>query len=823
MRELLSDIRHATLAFRRMPGFTYAAVLSLAIGVGVNTAIYSVVSALLLRPLPYADADRLAILWNRSPGLGIAEDWFSTAQYFDIKNSAQSFEHVAIAIGGNYNLRDDGGEPERLGTIRVSSGLLPMLGVEPALGRLFVADDDVPGQPGVALLGHATWQRRYGSDPTVVGRRIELNGAPHSIIGVLPASFSLRREVLPTLGGARDADVMISLPLAADATTVRTAEDYNVLAKLKRGVTLEQAQAEMDALTARLRQEHPEVYPSNGGLTFDVVPLRDQVVGNVRWSLVVVIGSVLCVLLIACANVANLLLSRGVARQREMAVRAAIGASRARIVRQLLTESMLLSLAGGVLALVLATVTLEWIRSLGAASVPRIHEIAIDSGVLLFTLLTSMVSGLVFGAAPAWRLATVDLNSHLKDAGRGSAPADSVWAGGANLRRLLVVAEVALSVVLLIAAGLLIRSFTRLQEVPPGFNPSNVLTLELTMMGRKYNDTTAVLNAYREVWERLPAIGGVREAGGVSSLPLSQMFAWGPITVEGRMPAAGEEFINVDIRMVGGQYFRAMEIPLLAGRQFEEHDTRDTMRVAIIDDRMARELWPDEDPIGKRVRTGGLNSTAPWITVVGVVGRVKQYALDTDARMAMYLSHSQYPTRAMNLVLKSDSAPSQLTGSVRELLRTLDPDLPMFNVRTMAERVSESLAQRRFAMHLLTLFAVIALVLATIGIYGVMSYLVSQSTRELGIRLALGATAGNVVWLVGRHSALMAVSGVAIGVAVALAMTRFMQSLLFETHTMDPFTFVAIAALLLVVALLAGLIPARRAAAIDPLRSLRAE
>jgi predicted permease len=823
MRELLFDIRHAIVAFRRTPGFTLAAVLSLAIGVGVNTSIYSVASALLLHPLPYADADRLTILWNRSPGLGITEDWFSTAQYFDIKNNATSFEHVAVAIGGNYNLREDGGEPERIGTVRVSSDLLPMLGVEPVLGRLFVKEDDIVGSPGVAMLGYATWVRRYGSDPAVLGRRVELNGVPYEIIGVLPASFSLRREVLPTLGGARDADIMVPLPLGAEAPTVRTAEDYNILAKLRRGVTVQQAQAEMDALTARLRQQHPEFYPPNGGLTFGVVPLQEQVVGDVRWSLLVLMGSVGCVLLIACANVANLLLSRGIGRQREMAVRTALGASLARVVAQLLTESVLLALAGAVLAMVFAAASLDWIRTLGAASVPRVHEIAINENVLVFTLAIAVLAGLIFGAAPAWRLARVAPNVHLKDAGRGTAGNDSVWAGGGNLRRLLVVAEVALSVVLLIAAGLLIRSFARLQDVPPGFNPANVLTLELTMTGRKYNDGTAVLNAYQELWERLPGIAGVQRAGGVSSLPLSQMFAWGPITVEGRVPPAGEEFINVDMRMVGGQYFQAMEIPLMAGRWFDVQDTREKPRVAVIDERMARELWPDEDPIGKRVRTGGLNSTTPWITVIGVVGRVKQYTLDSDSRMAMYLPHAQYPTRAMNLVLKSAESPEQLTGAVRDMLRTFDPDLPMFNVRTMNERLGESLAQRRFAVQLLALFAAIALVLATIGIYGVISYLVSQGTRELGIRLALGATPRNVIWLVGRHTALIAFAGVTIGVGVAMAMTRFLHSLLFEISALDPVTFVGIALFLLGVALLAGLVPARRAARIDPLRSLRTE
>jgi predicted permease len=810
-------------SFARTPAFTAAAVLSLAIGVGVNTSIYSVASALLLHPLPYADADRLTILWNRSPGLGITEDWFSTAQYFDIKGGQQSFEQVAVAIGGNYNLTGDGGEPQRLGTIRVSSNLLPMLGVQPLIGRFFVPADDHAGVPGTAVLGHGTWLRRYGGDPKVIGRKLVLNGQPFEVIGVLPSSFSLPREVLPTLGGAEDAEIIVPLPLAADAPTIRIAEDYNILAKLKSGVSTQQAQAELDALTARLRGDHPAVYPPNSGLTFSVVPLQEQVVGDVRRSLLVLAGSVAFVLLIACANVANLLLSRGVARQKEMAVRAALGAGRIRILAQLLAESMVLALLGGSVAVALAFTSLEWIRALGASSVPRIDEIAMNSEVLFFTLVVSLGAGVLFGLVPAWRLSRVDLHLTLKDAGRGSAGEASVWAGGGNLRRLLVMTEVALSVVLLIGAGLLIRSFARLQDVPPGFNPSRVLTLELTMTGRKYNDAQAVLEAYRQLWERLRVLPGVTASGGVSSLPLSQMFAWGPITVEGRTPPAGEEFVNVDIRVVGGEYFRAMEIPLVTGRLFAETDTRDNPRVTIIDQRMAEELWPGQDPIGKRIRRGGLSSTTPWITVVGVAGRVKQYTLDAESRIAMYLPHTQNPTRAMNIVLKSDVAPATLTAAVRDVLRGFDPDLPMYNVRTMDARVAESLARRRFAMQLLTLFAAVALGLATIGIYGVMAYLVSQGRRELGIRVALGATPRTILSLIARQTAIIAVVGVSIGIAAALALSRFMQSLLFEVDPADPLTFVVIGLFLGAVAMLAGYLPARRASRIDPIVALRAE
>ena len=663
--------------------------------------------------------------------------------------------------------------------------------------------------------------RRYGGDPTVVGRKLILNGLPYEVVGVLPSSFSLPREVLPTLGGAEDAEIMIPLPLAADAPTIRTAEDYNIVAKLKPGVSVSQVQAELDALTARLRRDHPSFYPPNSGLTFSVVPLHEQVVGSVRPALLVLWGSVGFVLLIACANVANLLLSRSVARQNEMAVRAALGASRGRVVRQLLVESLVLAVMGAVGAVMLAYLSLEWIRALGAASVPRIGEIALNGEVLLFTLAISLVSGLLFGLAPALRLSRVDLRANLADASRGSAGAQSVWASGGNLRRLLVTVELALAVVLLIGAGLLIRSFAHLLDVPPGFNPAHVLTLEVTLTGRKYTDAASLAETYRRLWERLHALPGVTAAGGVTSLPLSQMFAWGPITVEGRTPPAGEEFINADMRMVGGEYFKAMEIPLVKGRWFDERDTPSNPRVTIVDERMANDLWPGDDPIGKRLRTGGLTSTTPWITVIGVAGRVKQYTLDGDSRIAMYLPETQFARRAMNVVLRSESSPAVLTAGVRSVIRELDPDLPIYNVRTMADRVDESLAERRFAMQLLTLFAAVALGLATIGIYGVIAYLVSQGTRELGIRLALGATPTAVVWLVARHTVVIAVVGVTTGVLLAFALTRFMQSLLFNVHPADPVTFATIAAGLAAVALAAGYIPARRAGRIDPVESLR--
>ena len=824
MSTLTQDARYALRAFARSPGFTTVAILSLAIGIGANTAIFSVVSALLLKPLPYQNADRHVILWNTSPGLGIVEDWFSTAQYFDIRGSVRSFESVAIAIGANMNLTGDG-EPERIGTVRVSSNLLTMLGARPLAGSVFTAEDDRPGRTGKAILGHGTWARRYGSDPNVIGRSLTLNGQPFEIVGVLPKSFTLPREVMPTLGVVEEAEIVLPLPLAANAAEIRNREDYNIVATLAPGRTIEDARAELNALTTRLRQEHPDFYPANGGLTFRVLPLKEQAVGRVRLALVVLVAAVGFVLLIACANVANLLLSRALSRKKEIAVRSALGADRLRIVRQLLTESVILAFAGGVLGLVVAFACLSGIRAMGAASVPRLSEISVDMRVLLFTLAVSVVSGIVFGLAPALRLSRLDVSGSLKDADRGSAGTSAVWGRGHNLRRLLVVAELALSVMLLIGAGLLIRSFSHLQQVSPGFSVSNVLTFELTMTGRKYSDAEAVLLTYRQLWERLARLPGVASVGGVTALPLSNMMAWGPITVEGRAAPEGEKFINADIRVVGGDYFAAMNIPLVSGRTFTEQDTRTSPRAVVVDEHMAAQLWPGQDPIGKRIRTGGFDVTpdTPWMTVIGVVGRVKQDSLDGDPRMAYYRYQGQTPSRAMTVVVRGASDPAGLAGAVTRQIRELDPDLPIYKMRTMSERVDESLAERRFSMLLLTVFAALALGLAATGIYGVMAYLVAQGTRELGIRLALGASPGDLRTLVVRQGMSVALAGVALGLIGAFVLTRFMRALLFGVRETDPLTFVAIACGLTVVALAASYVPARRASRVDPIVSLRTE
>jgi predicted permease len=820
-------VRDARLALRglvRTPSFAAPAILSLALGIGATTCVFSVVSALLLRPLPYADADRLVILWNRSPGIGIAEDWFSTAQYFDIKSSGNVFDDVAIAIGANWNLTGTG-EPERVGVLRVSSNLLPMLGVGAALGDLFNREHDVPGRGGHALLSHGMWQRRFGGDTAVLGRSLTLNGQVYEIAGVLPASFDLPREVMPTLGGAEHADIVVPLPLNADAARVRSGEDYNILGKLRSGVTAATAQAAMDALTSRLRREHPQIYPQSGGLTFSVVPLQDQVVGDTRRSLFVLSAAVALVLLIACANVANLLLVRGMARAGELSLRMSMGASRRRLVLQFLCESLILALLGGGAGLFLTWGMVRGVRALGAASVPRVAEIVVNQDVLWFTVAVSVLAALIFGLLPAFR-ASRNANVATLHAGstRASA-AGSLWRYGGGLRRWLVAGELALCVMLLIAAGLLIRSFQQLQAVSPGFEYDNVLTFELTMTGRRYADPQRVIDAYRDLWARLDELPGVEAVGGVSMLPLSDMFAWGPIVLEDRALPGGESFVNVDQRTVGRDYFEAMRIPLIRGRLFDEHDTRDVRRVVVIDDHMAQTLWPGEDPIGKRLKRGGMDAdpSAPWLTVVGVVGRVKQYSLDErDSRIAMYHPHTQVPSRAMNVVMRARDAAAMASAAI-DRVRTADPDLPIYNLKPMVQRVGESLASRKFAMFLLTLFGLGALVLASVGIYGVISSFVEQGRREIGVRLAIGATPRQILSMVVGHGTTLAAVGIGIGLAGALALAGGIEALLFGIAARDARTFAGVSVLLLAIAVAGSYLPARRAARLDPATSLRGE
>ncbi|MEP7343117.1 MAG: ABC transporter permease [Acidobacteriota bacterium] len=815
MENLTKDIRYGFRMLMKQPGFTLIAVITLALGIGANTAIFSIVNGLLLRPLPYRSADRLAIIWTHSPGANVAQDWPSPGQFSALKSDNTVFEQLALAQGSNVILTGTG-EPERLGVVRVSSGVFSLLGAQTAQGRVFLPEEDAPGKPLTAILSHGFWQRRFGGDAKALGQSLTLNGASYTIVGVMPPDFSLGYEVMPTVGAVSQAEVLLPLPLSPERMANHGDENYNVLARLKPGATVAQAQTELNLAVHRLEQQAPDRYPPSRRFSFSIRPLLEQVVGDVRLALYILLGAVGCVLLIACANVANLLLARAAVREKEMAIRTAIGAQRWRVVRQLLTESVLLSVVGGALGLLLAVWGLALLRWINPGNIPRLAAIGIDGRVLAFTSAAAVLTGILFGMAPALRVSRVNLSETLKDGGRSL-----VGSGNHRLRNLLVVTEIALSLVLLIGAGLLIRSFFRVQQVEPGFVPQNVLSMRVAVVGPAYKEDPSRVNFYQQLWERIRRLPGVESAGGVSILPLAGGIGWGGITIEGYDPSSVQSAIQADQRIASVGYFETMKIPLLRGRFFNEHDTKDSVQVTIIDENMARTYWPNSDPIGKRLRRGG--DKAPWLTIVGVVASVKQYALDTDSRVALYSPHLQAPSGVMYAVVRTTGDPASIVAAVTREVRAMEPNAPIFDVKTMQQWLSESLARRRFAMLMLGLFAVVAMLLAGIGIYGVMSYTVAQRTREIGIRVALGAQTRDVLRLVIRQGMTLTGIGVGIGLVVAIAATRLMASLLFGVRATDPITFAAIALLLAIVAFAACYLPARRATKVDPMIALRYE
>ncbi|HEY6292411.1 MAG TPA: ABC transporter permease [Terriglobia bacterium] len=813
MQPLLQDFRYALRTLGSNAGLTIVIVLSLAIGIGANSAIFSVVDALLLRPLPYPEPERLAAVWLHSPGIGIFRDWPSPGQYIDIQNENHSFEEMAIAHLTAWTLtgRD---QPELVTGMQTSSTLLDMLGAKPLLGRLLLPEEDKPGKPQVAILSYRLWRRLFTSDPHIVGKSITLDGKPYSVAGVLGPDFSINSEVMPAEGPMDKTDVFLPLPLGADAVQRRGDENYNLMVRLKRGVTVPQAQADIDVIARRIREKDKR--DRTFGMT--VVALQDQVVGDVRRALLVLLGSVGLVLLIACFNVANLLLTRAAGREKEIAIRTALGASGPRIVRQLLTESILLGVMGGAAGLVIAKWALYMVRTLNPGNIPRLEDIAINGAVLAFTLGISVGTGVLFGLAPAWRALRIDLNTSLKSGGRSGQSDGGLNFGRNRLRGLLVVSELGLSLMLLVGAGLLIRSFVSLQSVPPGFTTDHVLSMQVAPSGPNYQHDQAVVEFYKEIGDRITRLPGVKTEGLVSTLPLTGAVGWGGIHVEGYAPPPGQE-LQVDLRSASTGYFRAMGIPLLKGRFFSENDTSDSQQVAIIDEKFARRFWPHDDPIGKHL---WWDPKKP-MTIAGVVGVVKQYGLDNEGKIAVYFPHRQKPWSGMYLVARTSSDPAVLTGAVTREIRAVDPSVVVYDVRTMRDRLYDSLARQRFATTMLGAFAAFALLLAAVGVYGVMSYLVSQGTHDIGVRLALGARPGNILGLVVRQGMSLAAIGIAGGLIGALALTRVMASLLFGVTATDAATFSAVAVILAAVALAATVIPARRATGVDPMVALREE
>ena len=818
MNTLWHDLRYGFRMLTKDKGFTVVAAIILALGIGANTAIFSVVNGLLLRPLPYRDSTRLAIIWTHSPGANVDQDWPSPGQYSAITAHNTSFEDLAIAQGDDVILNGPGG-PERFGAVMTSSNLFSMLGAVPELGRVFLPEEDVGEQATTVILSYGLWQQRYGGDRNVIGQALTLDGKSYTIVGVMPANFSLGYEVMPTVGSVQHADLLLPLPMTAKGMAEQGDENYNIIGRLRPGATITQAQSELDAVVTALEEQFPDRYPASRQFSFSVKPLLEQVVGDVRPALLMLVGAVGCVLLIACANVANLLLARAAAREKEMAIRTALGAGRWRVVRQLLIESVMLATVGGGLGLLVAIWGLDGLRALNPGNVPRLQSIHIDARVLGFTFAAAVLTGFCFGLAPALRSSKVDLNESLKEGAR------SLVVGGSHrLTNLLVIGEMALSLILLICAGLLIRSFLRVERVEPGFSAKNVLSLRVSVVGTDYVDRSRRVIFFQQLLDRIRQIPGVESVGTASVLPLSGSNNWGSITIEGYEPAeSGQNKILADRRIAGAGYFETMMIPLISGRLFNQFDKQDAMPVTIIDQNMARTYWPGIDPIGKRLKMGGVDSKAPWLTVVGVVGNVKQYALDSDSRVALYFPHEQVPAGTMYITARTSGDPSGIVGPVTNDARAIDANVPVFDIRTMDQRISESLARRRFAMVSLGLFAVVAMTLAAVGIYGVMSYTVTQRTREIGIRMALGESSSGVLRLIVGKGMTLAAVGVGIGLGGALAATRMMASLLFGVSSTDPLTFAVISFLLAGVALGACFVPARRATRVDPMEALRYE
>lgn len=813
LENLWQDLRYGARTLRKSPGFTAVVILTLALGIGANTAIFSMVDALLLRPLPYPHAARLANVWLHSPGIGIFRDWPSPGEFVDLKNENHSFDEMAIAQLRPMTLtgRD---QPERITVVRTSSSLLHMLGAKPLLGRLLLPAEDQPGKPPVALLTYPFWRDRFDSNPRIVGQAITLNGGRYTVAGVLSPSLYLSAEVMPAEMPMDKLDVVLPLPLGADAEQKRGDENYNVMVRLKRGVSLAEAQADVDVIAARIRKKDRR----DRSFGMSVVSLQNQVVGNVRRVLLVVLGSVIVVLLIACTNVANLLLTRATRREREFAIRTALGASGWRTVRQLLTESVLMGILGGAAGLMIAKWALYVMRSINPGDIPRLADIRINGPVLAFTLGISLLTGILFGLAPAWRALAIDPNTSLKSGGAAGRSSGGLRLSRNRLRGLLVVSEVALSLMLLVGAGLLVRSFVRLQNVPPGFRTDHILSMQVAATGPNYRKDVPVLHFYREVENRVAHLPGVKAEGLVSALPLSGEVGWGGIHVEGYTPPPGHE-LQVDRRIASTDYFRAMGIPLIEGRFFSPHDRAGSAQVAIIDEKFARRFWPHESAVGRHV---WFDPKKP-ITIAGVVGVVKQYGLGTEGKIAIYFPQEQAADGDMFLVARTASDPAALAGAITHEIHAVDPNVVVYDVHTMRNLLHRSLARQRFAATMLGAFAAFALLLAAVGVYGVMSSLVSQATHDIGVRIALGARPADILSWVVRQGMELSGIGILAGLVGALALSRVMAGLLFGISTTDALSFSAAAVILAVSAFVATIIPARRAIDIEPIAALREE
>jgi putative ABC transport system permease protein len=801
MNTLLQDVRYGIRMLLKNPGFALVAVITLALGIGANAAIFSVVNTVLLRPVPYEDPDRLMVLTeNQRPKF--PEFSVSPGNFLDWQKQNTVFERLAAINGTAFILVGEGAEPERLRGARVSAGLFEMLGVNPVQGRTFLEQEDQPGHENVVILSNGLWKRRFAADPNVISQPITLSGISYTIIGVMPPRFGFPD---------RETELWTPIAFTAGDAQVHGGHYLSAIGRLKQSATVEQARTEMSAIAARLAEQYPK---SNTGWGVDVFPMQEYDVRDIKPALLVLLGAVGLVLLIACANVANLLLARATARQKEIAIRTALGASRGRVTRQLLTESILLALVGGAVGVLLAQWGIGSLLALAPQELPRVKDVTLDASVLGFTLLVTLLTGVIFGLVPALQSSRVNLNETLKEGGRGTT------GGHHRVRAGLVVSEIALALVLLVGAGLLIRSFYRLQQVNPGFNPSNALAVTVSLPGLKYPQPEQRAAFFTQLIEKVSALPGVLAVGASQTLPIQGDFLLGFI-IQGRPPYAPGEDPSTNYYSVTPNYFKSMGIPLLRGREFTEQDRTGATRVAIINEEMAKRYFPDEDPIGKRIHV--TQGPETFREIVGIVGDVKQYGLARPTTLQTYEPSLQAPFSSMTLVVRADGNLVPLGGAIRSQVLAIDKEQPISRIRPLEQVVSESVARQRFSMLLLGIFAGVALILAAVGLYGVMSYSVTQRTHEIGIRTALGAKQTDVLKLVVGQGMVLALTGVGVGLLAAFALTRLMSVLLFGVSATDPLTFVAIPAVLTLVALVACFVPARRATKVDPMIALRYE
>ena len=806
MESLRSDIRYAVRNLLRRPAFTIIAVVTLALGIGANTAIFSAINALLLKPLPFPELDRVVAIWDELPSRGVMHNEVTVANYLDWQSQNQSFEQLALYRWWSANITALD-PPERIQGFLVTANFFDAMGIKPIMGRNFNAEENQPGKDAVAVITHSLWQRRFGGDPNILNKTITTNSVVRTIIGVMPERFNF----------PKGAEVYAPLAMTPELMKSRQNHSYYVIGRLKPGVSIESSQADINNITARLEQQYPE---TNTGWRATVFPIVADTVRTYDTALWVMMGAVGFVLLIACANVANLMLARASGRQKEIALRTALGASRWRIVRQLLTESVIVALAGGALGILIGFGGIDALRAANPADAakyaPGWYQLGINLPVLLFTVALSLVSGIVFGLAPALQASKPNLNSSLKEGGRQTS------GGSHRLRSSLVVVEVALSLMLLVGAGLLARSFLSLLQTNPGFNSENVITMNLVLPSAKYKEQPQRAAFYTDLVQRVKAYPGVESAAVVNYLPLGGSNSSDAYIVEGVPEAtSGDEFIG-RYRVSTPDYFSTMNIGLVKGRTFTDQDNAGAPRVAIVNETMAQKHWPNQDVIGKRIRFYGPLERNPWMEIVGVVKDVR-HELNLEVTPEYYLPHAQDPWSAMVLVARTSVDPASLAAGIRQQVWAIDKDQPVFDVKTMEEVKSLSVALYSFSSVMLAIFAGIALLLASVGIYGVMAFAVTQRTQEIGIRMALGARAFDVLKLVVKHGMGLAVLGIVIGLAGSWALTRFMENLLVGVEATDLLTFSVVSAFLLLAAFIACYLPARRATKVDPLEALRYE